>query len=377
MATILNSVHLDCSWETSYTQPFVPNWSTMLHVPQAMLRASDTISFFFFRMSPTVTWCRQCHSVFFFFSHFCENSIFVSACVLAVSTHLANIAVHQLQCTLHALTAWYHFNRFLILFLPNFLSSILPAHKADFLCNCVVHAEWPRTSTLVMPSTQSTWYLRYRISLTDAGMASELLSNNMRLLSDQLQIKEVDFDLLQARVITDAELQEINAQSKERGDMAGTRCLLLKLLRKSEGQKAAFFACLKERQADLYKSLQRTRVAKHEGTRTDEEDDRREASRRQRHRESASLHGKPGRFAKTLLLIQKLRHTLLQSLGHVLVPFSSQVNVIYHLFLLESAWVLEYHWGVVQLAVHIHGILIGGGVFNHCWSCMHMQRWKS
>ena len=34
MATILNSVHLDCSWETSYSQPFVPTWSAMLHVPQ-------------------------------------------------------------------------------------------------------------------------------------------------------------------------------------------------------------------------------------------------------------------------------------------------------------------------------------------------------
>ena len=34
MATILHSVHLDCSWETSYGQPFVPTWSAMLHVPQ-------------------------------------------------------------------------------------------------------------------------------------------------------------------------------------------------------------------------------------------------------------------------------------------------------------------------------------------------------
>ena len=48
MAAILNSVHLDCSWETSYSQPFVPTWSAILHVPQGklMLRASDTISFF-------------------------------------------------------------------------------------------------------------------------------------------------------------------------------------------------------------------------------------------------------------------------------------------------------------------------------------------
>ena len=130
------------------------------------------------------------------------------------------------------------------------------------------------------------------ISLTDAGMASELLSNNMRLLSDHLQIKEVDFDLLQAHVITNAELQEINAQSKERGDMAGIRCLLLKLLCKSEGQKAAFFACLKERQADLYSSLQRTRVQKHEDTRADEEEDQRETSHR--HQEGSSLHGEEG-----------------------------------------------------------------------------------
>ena len=34
MATISNSVHLDCSWETSYSQPFVRTWSAMLHVPQ-------------------------------------------------------------------------------------------------------------------------------------------------------------------------------------------------------------------------------------------------------------------------------------------------------------------------------------------------------
>ena len=34
MASISNSVHLDCSWETSYSQPFVPTWSAMLHVPQ-------------------------------------------------------------------------------------------------------------------------------------------------------------------------------------------------------------------------------------------------------------------------------------------------------------------------------------------------------
>ena len=47
MATILNSVHLDCSWETSYSQPFVPTWFAMLHVPhnRAMLRASVTIYF--------------------------------------------------------------------------------------------------------------------------------------------------------------------------------------------------------------------------------------------------------------------------------------------------------------------------------------------
>ena len=34
MASISNSVHLDCSWETSYSQPFVPTWSAVLHVPQ-------------------------------------------------------------------------------------------------------------------------------------------------------------------------------------------------------------------------------------------------------------------------------------------------------------------------------------------------------
>ena len=32
ITTILNSVHLDCSWETSYSQPVVPTWSAMLHV---------------------------------------------------------------------------------------------------------------------------------------------------------------------------------------------------------------------------------------------------------------------------------------------------------------------------------------------------------
>ena len=56
MASISNSVHLDCSWETSYSQPFVPTWSAMLHVPQGNAAG-------------------QCyHLFFFFFSHLCKET---------------------------------------------------------------------------------------------------------------------------------------------------------------------------------------------------------------------------------------------------------------------------------------------------------------
>ena len=48
MASISNSVHLDCSWETSYSQPFVPTWSAMLHVPQGNAAGQCYHLFFFF-----------------------------------------------------------------------------------------------------------------------------------------------------------------------------------------------------------------------------------------------------------------------------------------------------------------------------------------
>ena len=48
MASISNFVHLDCSWETSYSQPFVPTWSAMLHVPQGNAAGQCYHLFFFF-----------------------------------------------------------------------------------------------------------------------------------------------------------------------------------------------------------------------------------------------------------------------------------------------------------------------------------------
>ena len=48
MASISNSVHLDCSWETSYSQPFVPTWSAVLHVPQGNAAGQCYHLFFFF-----------------------------------------------------------------------------------------------------------------------------------------------------------------------------------------------------------------------------------------------------------------------------------------------------------------------------------------
>ena len=54
--SISNSVHLDCSWETSYSQPFVPTWSAMLHVPQGNAAGQCYHLFFFVDFPIVIIW---------------------------------------------------------------------------------------------------------------------------------------------------------------------------------------------------------------------------------------------------------------------------------------------------------------------------------